>query len=63
LIRGIGINEKELLRVEAPVQVNSEELKLVDAASLLSPHCQGPREGIVGKWRTTEVFLGGQKDS
>jgi hypothetical protein len=29
------VNEKELRRVETPVRVKSEELKLVDAASLL----------------------------
>jgi len=57
--RGNWVNEKELRRVEAPVRVNSEELKLVDAASFLRPLCQVQRNGMVGKWRVTEAFLGG----
>jgi hypothetical protein len=38
----IGINEKQLRRVEALVRVKSKELKMVDAASILRPLCQVP---------------------
>jgi len=44
----IGINEKELRRVEALVRVKSKELKVVDAARLLRPLCQVPRNALIG---------------
>ena len=42
----IGINEKELRRVEALMRVKSKELKVLDAATLLGPLCQVPRSGL-----------------
>jgi hypothetical protein len=51
---GIGINGKELRRVEALVRVKSKELKVVDAASLLIPLCQVPSNGLIGIWPITE---------
>ena len=44
---GIGINEKELRRVEALARVKRKELKVVDAASLLGPLRQVPRNASV----------------
>jgi hypothetical protein len=46
----IGINEKELRRVEAVVRVKSKVLKLMDAASLPRPLCQVPRNTVNGIW-------------
>jgi len=34
----------------APVRVDSEELKVVEAASLRMPPCQVPRNGIIVMW-------------
>lgn len=42
----IGINEKELRRVEALMRVKSKELKVLGAASLPWPLCQVPRSGL-----------------
>jgi hypothetical protein len=48
----IGINEKDLRRVEARERVKSKELKLADAASRLMALCQVPRKALLvsGRW-------------
>ena len=53
----IGINEKEVRRVEALVRMKSKELKVVDAASLLRPLCQVARNGLLGRWLPQSATL------
>ena len=49
----IGMSQRELRRVEVLARVKSKELKVVDAASLLSPLCQVRRNGLIGIWPIT----------
>jgi hypothetical protein len=46
----IGISEKEPRRTEGLVRVNSKDLKVVDAASLLGPLCQVLMNTIIETW-------------
>ena len=51
----IGRSGKQLRRVDALVRVKSKELKMVDAASLLPPHCQVPRNGAGSTGRCNTI--------